>query len=48
MKLNPEELEVVSFETDAVAAAAGSSILRPEVDTDPNNPTPNTYCFVCD
>lgn len=47
MKLNPEDLEVVSFETDAVAAAAGSSILGP-VDTDPNNPTPNTYCFVCD
>jgi hypothetical protein len=45
MKLNPEDLEIVSFPTDDV-----SSISPITVDTsvDTNNPTPQTYCFVCD
>jgi hypothetical protein len=41
MKLNPEELEIVSFPTDAQADV----ISRP-IDT--GYPTPQTYCFVCD
>ena len=43
MKLNPEELEIETFDTEA-----GSLIGISPIDTDPNNPTPNTYCFVCD
>lgn len=44
MKLNPEELEVVSFDTDA--AAQSQAITIGPVDT--GYPTPQTYCFVCD
>lgn len=46
MKLNPEELEIVSFETDTVYAISPITIVDTVVDT--NNPTPATYCFVCD
>jgi hypothetical protein len=48
MKLNPEELEVVSFETAQASALSPITIADTVIDTDPNNPTPNTYCFVCD
>jgi hypothetical protein len=41
MKLNPEELEIVSFETDAL------SLISP-ITVDTGYPTPQTYCFVCD
>ena len=40
MKLNPEDIEVVSFETQ-------TDIVQ-QPNTDPNDPTPNSYCFVCD
>ena len=46
MKLNPEELEIVSFETDQVSAQQSVTIADTVIDT--NNPTPATYCFVCD
>lgn len=39
MKLNPEELEIVTFPTEQ------ADLLRP-IDT--GYPTPQTYCFVCD
>lgn len=47
MKLIPEDLQVVSFETDGADALAGTTIVD-TVATDPNDPTPATYCFVCD
>ncbi len=46
MKLNPEELEIVSFPTepaDADLLAAGT--IGPQRPTDP---TPDSRCFVCD
>jgi hypothetical protein len=42
MKLNPDELEVVSFDAEPDLYASQQII------TDPNHPTPATYCFVCD
>jgi hypothetical protein len=47
MKLNPEDIEVVSFDTSIEEANAQQAALRPITD-DPNHPTPATYCFVCD
>jgi hypothetical protein len=44
MKLNPEDIEIVSFPTDPGADA--QPVVSPTVDTD--LPTPQTYCFVCD
>lgn len=45
MKLNPEELVVASFETDAAAQAAGTvAIIRPTTFTDP---TAETWCYIC-
>lgn len=41
MMLNPEELEVTSFETAAAESAA-----VPTVDN-PNDPTPMTFCYWC-
>jgi hypothetical protein len=41
MKLNPEDIEVVSFDTQP-------DLYSSPVLTDPNDPTPNSYCFVCD
>jgi hypothetical protein len=41
MKLNPEEIEVVSFETEP------ERYLSP-VTINPNDPTPASHCFVCD
>lgn len=41
MKLNPDDLDVMSFETEA--AADDASILP----TSPNQPTPATYCRIC-
>lgn len=43
MKLNPEELDVVTFDTTA-ADEAQAAILCPNT----TDPTPQTYCFVCD
>lgn len=40
MKLNPEELVVVTFETSDEAAALPGTI-------GPNHPTPATRCFDC-
>jgi hypothetical protein len=40
MKLNPEELVVVTFETSDEAAALPGTI-------GPNHPTPMTRCFDC-
>lgn len=45
MKLNPEHLEVETFATEATFVSL--STVEPLI-TDPNNPTPATYCFVCD
>jgi hypothetical protein len=42
MTLNPDELEVTSFET----AATGSAITLPTIDN-PNEPTPMTHCYWC-
>ena len=46
MKLNPEALEIDSFETDTLSAISPITINDTVIDT--NNPTPATYCFVCD
>lgn len=46
MKLNPEELEVVSFDTSAEEASV-QALYRP-ITVDPNDPTPASHCFVCD
>jgi hypothetical protein len=43
MKLNPEELEVVSFDTEVQSYQVDDQIT-----IDPNHPTPATHCFVCD
>lgn len=40
MKLNPEELVVVTFETSDEAAALPGTL-------GPNHPTPATRCFDC-
>ena len=46
MKLHPEELEIESFATDALAAPGTDTVVDTIVDT--NHPTPATHCFVCD
>ncbi|HST60060.1 MAG TPA: hypothetical protein VLK84_15245 [Longimicrobium sp.] len=53
MKLNPEELEVVSFATDPNAQLAqaylGADTAAPvAAPYNPIDPTPNSRCFVCD
>lgn len=48
MKLNPEDLDVMSFDTGADQAQAylgGAAALAPY---NPIDPTPNSRCFVCD
>lgn len=45
MKLNPEDLDVVSFPAEADAL---SGTIDQAITVDPNHPTPQTYCFVCD
>jgi hypothetical protein len=44
MRLNPEELEVMSFDTDATTQYPAITLQL--VDT--GYPTPQTYCLVCD
>ena len=41
MKLNPEELEIVSFETDALSVVSPITVKT-------GFPTPDSRCFVCD
>jgi hypothetical protein len=46
MKLNPEELEIVSFPTESeVQAEYAQLIIGPY---NPMDPTPASRCFVCD
>jgi hypothetical protein len=45
MKLNPEDIEIDSFPTGDVSTVSPVTI-GTSLDTD--NPTPQTYCFVCD
>ena len=45
MKLNPEELTVTSFETSG--ASRGTDTLQPITIQDPNDPTANTWCYIC-
>lgn len=45
MKLNPEALVVVSFDT---AGAGGADVTNGAGTDSPVCPTPNTACFVCD
>ncbi|HYW11334.1 MAG TPA: hypothetical protein VE871_05235 [Longimicrobium sp.] len=50
MKLNPEDLDVVSFATDpnaelAQAYLGGAALIGPY---NPMDPTPASRCFVCD
>lgn len=51
MKLNPEDLDVMSFATDPNAELAqaylggGDALAGPY---NPIDPTPNSRCFVCD
>jgi hypothetical protein len=40
MKLNPDDLDVMSFETESIQ---GDS----EIIITPNQPTPATYCRIC-
>jgi hypothetical protein len=40
MKLNPEDLDVMSFETETMA-------ISPILPTNPNDPTPATFCRIC-
>ena len=43
MKLNPEDLDITSFETEiAQERSAGVTII-----TNPNDPTPATFCRIC-
>lgn len=42
MKLNPEDLTVSSFETAAAAPATGTIVI-----VNPNDPTGNTWCYIC-
>ncbi|HEU4881871.1 MAG TPA: hypothetical protein VFT45_06495 [Longimicrobium sp.] len=42
MKLNPEEIVVVSFETQPDLYTSS------QITVDPNDPTPASRCFVCD
>ena len=46
MKLNPEDLVVETFDPTADAALATDTAIV--ITDDPNHPTPQTYCFVCD
>lgn len=50
MKLNPEELDVMSFETDADLAslAVGGGDAAAVGPYRPLDPTPNSRCFVCE
>jgi hypothetical protein len=42
MKLNPDDLDVMSFDTGPEeAAVVGTTIINP------NEPTPATYCRIC-
>lgn len=46
MKLNPEELDVMSFETGAEQAELDqAAVVGPYR---PLDPTPNSRCFVCE
>jgi hypothetical protein len=42
MKLNPEDLTVSSFETEATAIGTGTIVI-----IKPNDPTANTWCYIC-
>lgn len=52
MKLNPEDLDVMSFDTGADLAQAylgGADTAAPALAPyNPIDPTPNSRCFVCD
>ena len=51
MKLNPEDLDVMSFDTGADLAWAGAAVGGGDVAIGPYrplDPTPNSRCFVCD
>lgn len=51
MKLNPEDLDVMSFETGADQAQAylGADTVAPAAAPyNPLEPTPNSRCFVCE
>jgi hypothetical protein len=51
MKLNPEDLDVMSFETGADLAPAsvgGDAAVAVVGPYRPLDPTPNSRCFVCD
>lgn len=43
MKLNPEDLDVMSFDT----GAAGDELAVGTIKTNPNEPTPATFCRIC-
>lgn len=47
MKLNPEELTVTSFETSAAPADADTAVVIGPSIQDPNDPTANTWCYIC-
>ena len=40
MKLSPEDLDVMTFETESTA-------ISPILPTNPNDPTPATWCRIC-
>jgi hypothetical protein len=42
MKLNPEDLAVTSFETEAAAIGTSTIII-----VNPNDPTAATWCYIC-
>ena len=43
MKLNPDDLDVTSFEPGVEA----SEVFGESIDTHPNDPTPATFCRIC-
>jgi hypothetical protein len=45
MKLNPEELDVTSFETSQPEAAASDPVKT--IIISPNDPTAATWCYIC-
>lgn len=47
MKLNPEELDVTSFDTTADAQAEYADIVLQPGLTTINDPTAATRCFIC-
>jgi hypothetical protein len=50
MKLNPEELNVISFDTTAAPESDTDTSRQAEIEPiiiSPNDPTAATWCYIC-